>query len=313
VTVVVTLSARLIHITVSDRLVTRSGAAVDILANKLILARLDDALVSVGYTGIASIGGKPTDEWLARQIVPDLDPSITALSFGLGRIPKTLNQFVGNLLAGLANGIVSYPPLRSNLLQFAVSGVRAHRGIVRPYILNVVKGADSEIIHTRLRHRQVPRNPNLWSTWVSGGYWATRPEIFAPMETSLRDLPGDLDQFAEGAKNLMVTAVRALAQTERTVGDELMTTVTFPMRGATLVEFLPLRQHEVSDDFQGEAFTHQVSYTPWIIGGCTVAPPIRLIGSYPLEIDGHIYQLKGGVSDPRLQVFYMGTQRRPRL
>ncbi|HKO14424.1 MAG TPA: hypothetical protein VJV22_20815, partial [Acidobacteriaceae bacterium] len=70
---------------VSDRLTTllSNGRPFDPLANKTIIYLCDGAVVTIGYTGIAYISGRPTDVWIAEQLVgQDIDPR-----FGFGQLP----------------------------------------------------------------------------------------------------------------------------------------------------------------------------------------------------------------------------------
>ena len=53
---------------VSDRRVTTSGILFDPDANKTILFADRNAVVAIGYTGMAYIGSLPTDQWLASAL-----------------------------------------------------------------------------------------------------------------------------------------------------------------------------------------------------------------------------------------------------
>jgi hypothetical protein len=71
----VTLHLTFLHrdavVHVSDRLVTLRAAGTppfDHLANKTVVLRADDALVSIGYTGHAYLEGVPSDEWIATML-----------------------------------------------------------------------------------------------------------------------------------------------------------------------------------------------------------------------------------------------------
>ena len=57
---------------VSDRLVSvRRGTRVepfDQAANKTVIFFARDALVTIGYTGVAYLDGRPTDQWIAEKL-----------------------------------------------------------------------------------------------------------------------------------------------------------------------------------------------------------------------------------------------------
>lgn len=56
---------------VSDRLVTRGTSRFDEFANKNVIFLAKNALVTIGYSGLAYLDGVPTDHWLAEQIVDE--------------------------------------------------------------------------------------------------------------------------------------------------------------------------------------------------------------------------------------------------
>ena len=65
---ILTLIATNKIVQVSDRRLTLDGETCDTNANKLVCVGCDDARFSVGYTGVAEIGGQRTDYWLVDQI-----------------------------------------------------------------------------------------------------------------------------------------------------------------------------------------------------------------------------------------------------
>ena len=70
-TVVLSLTSNRYILHVSDRLLTDSHnrKPLDPLANKTIILFARDAVAVVGYTGIAYVDHRPTDEWLAEQLI----------------------------------------------------------------------------------------------------------------------------------------------------------------------------------------------------------------------------------------------------
>lgn len=74
-TLIITALAKNKVVQASDRRLTRlDGSLFDDQANKVICVRCNNAMFSVAYTGIARIGGKRTDEWIADYFdaVPDI-------------------------------------------------------------------------------------------------------------------------------------------------------------------------------------------------------------------------------------------------
>ena len=57
---------------VGDRKLTfGDGRPFDDASNKIVIFRARDAIVSIGFTGVAYLDGIPTDEWVARHLVPE--------------------------------------------------------------------------------------------------------------------------------------------------------------------------------------------------------------------------------------------------
>ena len=67
-TLVLSLSTHAFALHVSDRLVSRGGKPYDPMANKTVVFRATDGLMTFGYTGPAYLEGTPTDTWIAEAI-----------------------------------------------------------------------------------------------------------------------------------------------------------------------------------------------------------------------------------------------------
>jgi hypothetical protein len=67
VTQVLTWGCPNYFVQVSDRLVT-GGSRSDPCANKTVVYRARDALVSIGYSGIAYVDQTPTDDWIVEHL-----------------------------------------------------------------------------------------------------------------------------------------------------------------------------------------------------------------------------------------------------
>src|SRR4029453_7804868 len=77
-TLVLTRTSLRSALMVTDRKVTKDGA--DPYANKNVLFADRNAVVAIGYTGLAYVGTIPTDRWLAQ--------TLTGLTFPEGRRGK---------------------------------------------------------------------------------------------------------------------------------------------------------------------------------------------------------------------------------
>ena len=77
VTLIVTRTSCRYALMVTDRRATRNGAVVDPDSNKNIVFCDRNAVVAIGYTGMAYIGAIPADQWIAQ--------TLTGLTFPEGR------------------------------------------------------------------------------------------------------------------------------------------------------------------------------------------------------------------------------------
>ena len=98
------LTARLPHfiIQASDRWVTKRGAAHDVEANKSIIYRGKDGILTLAYSGIAYVGHQTTDHWLAEKICGE-SPHLNWTTSGSVCGPKwrTLNAALRSITQGL--------------------------------------------------------------------------------------------------------------------------------------------------------------------------------------------------------------------
>jgi hypothetical protein len=124
---------------VSDRLVTqRTAEAVsefDPLANKTVIFRARDGVMTIGYSGRAYLDGVPTDVWIARS----LTEGNFAPQFGIGSASVSRHNWrhVGPALERLrvdaqaAIAQLSEHERRSYLQKFQIVGLRWTRRIRR--------------------------------------------------------------------------------------------------------------------------------------------------------------------------------------
>lgn len=96
---------------VGDRKLTFSGGRqFDDASNKIVIFRARDAMVSIGFTGIAYLNGMPTDEWIARRLVPEAysdsasASAVGSINTGSGPAPAV------TLLLCPRKGVQSYWP-----------------------------------------------------------------------------------------------------------------------------------------------------------------------------------------------------------
>jgi hypothetical protein len=91
---------------IADRLVTRADRPYDASANKTILYRTANGIVTIGYTGLAYVGDVPTDKWIVEQITGITAFPPMAMRSGpfdyvdTGRVLRRLREALGLLGGG---------------------------------------------------------------------------------------------------------------------------------------------------------------------------------------------------------------------
>jgi hypothetical protein len=109
-TLILTLVTPFHVLQVSDRLVTTQSRTLgartfDAFANKNLVFFARNALVTIGYTGLAYIDGAPTDHWLAEQL---LDLSLP-LEFGarMRTGPEVRLEDIGRVVERVRTRLIS--------------------------------------------------------------------------------------------------------------------------------------------------------------------------------------------------------------
>lgn len=140
---------------VSDRLLSqfRAPGRTEPLwayANKSLVVQTVDAVVTVGFTGLAYIREMPTDRWLAGRLLTDVGD---ADHVGLGR--ATLAQLVDSLRRCLPTVLAVAPtaPGQSLLLRLEIAGLRYSRrfpGRFAPVQLSLEVFRERGLVRTRV-------------------------------------------------------------------------------------------------------------------------------------------------------------------
>src|SRR5689334_7331451 len=104
-TLLLTLASRDFILQVSDRLVTKNGSPFDPMANKSLVYRAQDAIVTMAYTGSAYIAGQPTDVYLAEAILGEKHEG--GLRIGPSRHVMTIGPAIKLLAEKLAIGFAN--------------------------------------------------------------------------------------------------------------------------------------------------------------------------------------------------------------
>lgn len=290
-TLVLSFACRGIVVQVADRLVSqlrgRALTPLDPIANKLLIYRARDAMVSIGYAGQAFIGRVPTDEWIAR-LLSGVALERNGTSGGGVRVGRTPHNWdIGKALRRIRDDLA---PLiaKGPVVQLCAAGHQFdRRGRVRLLVCEMTLRRD-EIVS----FWQMPRNVGSGVGCLNalgfelGG--AERQQILNHIRDARPPLSGD--QIAQ-----FLTAT--IRKHERPgVGPHTSTVILpFPGAGPVRSRFFPLTPHHALMQTKDEERCLEVDYAPWVIGPGIVKPPTVEVGDMHINLTGPEVILEGSV------------------
>lgn len=303
VTVIIGATCGRFSVLVGDRLTTTFGALHSAFSNKIAVVRLEDALLSIGYTGNAYIANKPTDDWLVSLMVPSVEGR-NGYSVRVHQdIPRNLRTWLQNFVGGLRTQSSSRHVVWRSAFEIGVTGVRFHKGVALPYLLNIVKPAQLQpFFIQRSRHPQ-QRYDEL-RHWVSGNWGTVKADVTLQLSQQLNSIPLGHQYAPEMAASIMRSAALMYSEGEPTIGRELSTVIHDAAISRSFIEFQPLGPSlglpTGLADILGDAPT---TISPWIIGHQTVCAPARTAGGSTVMVGGWPIDIRGENSDA---AFYFG-------
>lgn len=229
-TLIVARASSQIALLVSDRRVTRDGALFDPDANKNILFTAKNAVVAIGYTGMAHVSGVPMDQWIAQ--------TLTGLTFpegrhGPGSVPtfmttryeerywgmhvQTLHERLNNMRSVLP---ASHRALWSqDPFDLLATGWEWNHGFPRPLLLGLSKPTNSTVFALDAFKRH-------W--YFRGARGIQVRTVIAPASNVLASELGSVraadvnGQSAEDAESLLADLIRTVSARSDLVGPDLM-------------------------------------------------------------------------------------------
>lgn len=260
---------------VSDRLVSKRKSEKlqphDPRFNKHVLFGARDAIVTIGFTGLAYLANVPTDQWIAAMLAgeqpteaqggPGRGTRIQAASANWPNIGIAIHTLHTNLVdvfrklskneqkAGLALTIIGW--------QWKSHGDQIRR--MRPILANL-------FYEPKLATFLTQSAPRYWG-WEKGGFGIkavpTLPRTnFDEIMSRLQAPPGNMltDEVAE---SIFMTAIRelAVAAPDRGIGQDLLSVSINVYRNPVV----KIRYHPVSASGQ--------YYTGWIVTPSIIQPP----------------------------------------
>jgi hypothetical protein len=264
---------------VSDRQLTntRNRREFDSVSNKTLVYFARDALVAIGYCGLAYIDGFPTDQWIAQVLTDVMFPGpgerlgtrfgSRAQLLDIGQSAELLRHKCTVVCQALRLGRHPQKP------QLVVAGWQAGRRAWRP-ILWTIEYSKAEAAYV------IDRTPRY-------GWWERGERLLSivPDASSIRD--EDASEMTlepvlspAAAEQLLVSAVRSVARRDSTVGPHCMS-VLLPPPPAQVVRtrYLPLTEGRAVIEDKQRRIEVPGAVRPWIIAPTVVAPPAVIVGS----------------------------------
>lgn len=303
---------------VSDRLV--SGGVQDPLANKNLIYLARDAVVSIGYTGLAyelsaSDRNMPTDEWIAEILwgepIPRGQDGIRPITFANGRIGRWLDigQSIKLLQMELQNSM-SRLPLSHRKFPFelvAVGWQETRRRGLHPTIVEIIKPR-GDVSFTIERPQR---------DWHLGGKTAliTTPEGYmsdAELSNLIRKL---YTASPDESETLFVETIRHVAsRNPRSVGPHCMSILLPPLDVAPInIRFVPYTSHTaIFTNQRQDTSEFPVAFSPWLIGPNGFCAPSVQVGRSQVQLGPTEVIIEAPTPESGIKG-YMGALNRPRI
>jgi hypothetical protein len=290
-TLIVSMLNRAYVLQVGDRLVTRRWSTspggtrlepFDELANKCVIYVAADAVVSISYTGVAFIHGKPTDVWLAET----LDADVAAGPHGALRVGGeserriTLGAAIKRVASKLAHDLKAMPARkRGSGVTLQLVGWQWQRrrpSVEMPiawHIRNDGTGGTETTIH---------RYPRYWG-WERNEcrVAAVGDRRSDPVANIQRRLQDRSQLYAEFAEQVLVEAIREASASKLTCGSIGADCIAVWLRlsdGNLRVRYIPASPSHAAYDV----------FTPWVIMPTVgaSAPSVLTAGLPTLQLGG---------------------------
>jgi hypothetical protein len=278
---------------VTDRRVTRCKVLVDPDANKNIVFKARNAVVAIGYTGMAQIGTMPTDQWIAQALTGLIFPEGR---HGPGSVPtlmtrnyeerywgihlRLLRERLNSLSASLSAHVRAQWVERS--FDLLVTGWEWNYGIARPLIQCLSKAersttfvvdAPTRCWYFRRDHRSPVRmHVAPYARDLETELTSVRTDLALGDRTDRAEPGNAVDQ----AESMMAELIRKVSARSPYVGPDLMSILLPPpMQSDPIVRirYLPSGRDTgvlVTDTSRRVV---PVAFAPWILCSGLIRSP----------------------------------------
>jgi hypothetical protein len=281
---------------VSDRLVvTMRGGEIqdhDIFANKTVVYRASDALVTIGYSGVAYINNVPTDEWIAAILFGEPlrgpDGKGFVLRTGGGARPHQIGYSIKVLRDAL--GALTADSVDKYGIYLTIAGWQAERVGQRPVMIELSRIGGK--ISLEKAPRVWPKTRNFLIASI--GHKLGQDEIRGALLPYRSAQPIGPPLPPETVEQIFADVIRGTSSQSASVGSHLLSVVLMrPDLGKSGCRFLPMEPHFAVLSSDRGSHHVQVAHSPWLVSsGCARAPCIE-IGDSVLELDGYPFHIFG--------------------
>lgn len=334
-TQILTYANRRFVLQVTDRLITRQGQPVDPLSNKNIIFRAPDAMVTMGYTGMAVLDGVPTDQWLAQELTglklspePDAKGVVRKDALRITQLPRWLDigRSIRHLTAAL-DGVATRLPVQRMAqwthmpFTLVISGFQwkvRKPWHYRPIYAEIHKSRGQTTFHVESAPRNWYVAPRLRSAQEEASRLRSAlgiaPTGYVPqyMAEMLMQQLVEATSF-DDAERLLVGAIREISARSPYVGPHCMSILIGPPTVARgRVHYVPASQTNALVTSPKIHIELPVDFTPWIIGPGMVGFPVLLHGrGWVANAGGYEIPLLSSYEEHGIGI--MSGQTRPRL
>ena len=268
-TLILSHVARYGVIHVSDRLLTLRGtnASFDAHSNKALLYLCTDAIVAIGYTGIAYVGDSPADVWIAHQLIGKEFEEPSHFGLPLQSEPRNIVSAVELLRTRLESEM-----RRTSAAEFGILVTgwkwpqRKKPKRAEPFVATVRWNGD---------HMATETLPRYWR-YVRG-----RDELLACIPANIEhhraeEVMKSLNQCSDSVsmRNILIETIRSISGENATVGPDCMSIMLTPPN---------LLLAEIEFVFSGSGLSHGEVYAPWVITPGYVHAPSILFGGWEIH------------------------------
>ena len=294
-TLIVTRTSGLYALMATDRKVTKDGVLFDPDANKNIIFGDKNAVVAIGYTGMAYIGSIPTDQWIVQ--------TLTGLTFpegphGRGDLPTFSFvqydvEYLGVRLRNLRDRLNDVRPLvlkkyrdqwTAHPFDLLITGWESNHGNNRPYLVALSKPRDSNLFEFCGfdRHWHRPRGGRFPVRMAAAPTENVSTDELRSVQRRLNSVWGDghgtPDEQAAHAEELIAEIIQDVSARLSAVGPDVMSirisspAITDP---TIRVRYIPAGRDQ-GIIVAGEKKTIvRVAFSPWVVSpGCIRSPAV---------------------------------------